>query len=195
MDCLLKRQLNPLKLNWFQISNVRQMEKSSQFQDGTWIKRPLPLWVVTHSQDSKLALRKLTGLFHFKVRFKDLHSKDVISQCFRCQEFGHKANFCKQMIKCNFYAGSHNSRQCSSPVAPPPKCANCAGDHPASSRDCLARRWLQDTLRTLFLLGLYLQFLAIFLPHVLPLPLLVLPYWNFSDCSLLLKWLVSSICL
>lgn len=86
-------RLTSLLSKGLQISAVRLMKKSSQSHDGSWSKRPLPLWVISHSLASKPALRQLSGLFHFRVRFEDLHSKDVILRRFRSQKFGHKADF------------------------------------------------------------------------------------------------------
>ena len=93
------------------------MEKFSQSSDGSWIKRPLSLWVVSHSVASKPALhQRLSGHFHFRVRFLDLQSKDVLVRCFRCQEFADKSDFCKQRYKCGSCADFHDSRQCQCPV-------------------------------------------------------------------------------
>lgn len=57
-------------------------------------------------------------------------------QCFHCQQFGHKAQFCSLQEKCVKCAGSHNTEDCKKPPTTPPKCVNCQGEHPANYRQC-----------------------------------------------------------
>ena len=57
-------------------------------------------------------------------------------RCFNCQKFGHhetkclKSPVCK---KCGESGSGHIELSCNNPI----KCANCQGNHPADSRDCL----------------------------------------------------------
>ena len=129
------------------ISAIRQMWRTDVDPAGVRSRRLLPLWVLTHHQDVKSSLRAVTGLFHFRVTFEDLKSKDTVSQCFRCQDFGHHAAFCKFSVRCNICAEGHDSRQCPSKALSSRKCSNCSGDHPASSRDCPSRRRFAASLR------------------------------------------------
>ena len=129
------------------ISHVRQVWRSSVSPDGVRSKTFLPSWVLTHSPDVKPALSGLTGLLHFRVRIEDLKSKDRVFQCFRCQEFGHTAGFCKFSARCNLCAGDHESRHCPTSSAHLRKCSNCNGDHPASSKDCPKRVSYAASLR------------------------------------------------
>ena len=56
--------------------------------------------------------------------------------CFKCQKFGHGQNTCSHdpvCSKCNHVGPDHPKFQdCTNDL----KCANCHGDHPASSRQC-----------------------------------------------------------
>ena len=129
------------------ISAIRQMWRPVTDASGNRSRHLMPLCVLTHHQDVKPSLRALTGLLHFRISVEDLKSKDTASQCFRCQEFGHHADFCKFPAKCNICAADHDSRQCPSRALPSRKCTNCSGDHPASSRDCPARLRFLASLR------------------------------------------------
>ena len=116
------------------ISHIRQMWRNTVSHDGTRSKVLFPLWVLTHSPAVKQTFSALTGILHFRVRVEDLKSTDRLFQCFRCQEFGHRANFCKCSARCNLCAGAHESRQCSSLDSSPRRCSNCTGALTASSR-------------------------------------------------------------
>ena len=130
------------------ITGIRQLTKATPSADGTHVRKPLPLWVLTYNKEHKEALYKLKGLLHFQITIEDLKRQDqALSQCFRCQEYGHKAAFCKQRMVCKTCAGEHDSRSCTLPTSTPPKCHNCKGQHLASAVDCPARQVLLTSLR------------------------------------------------
>lgn len=56
-----------------------------------------------------------------------------ITQCRRCQIFGHGIRNCNMQFKCSKCGLDHPSENCNSPVT---KCANCKGDHGSTSLDC-----------------------------------------------------------
>ena len=130
-----------------EISDVRQMIKYTTSSDGSRTKIPMPLWVITHHRDVKSYITALTSLFNFRIKFEDLKSRNPAFQCYRCQEFGHRADFCKLTFQCNLCAANHDSRTCPTRSLPTRKCSNCSGDHPASSRDCPARLQYIASLR------------------------------------------------
>ncbi|XP_046986986.1 uncharacterized protein LOC124566802 [Schistocerca americana] len=58
-------------------------------------------------------------------------------QCFRCQQFGHVAKYCRRnQVACMKCAEPHDTRDCTKPRDVAPKCANCGGKHVASFRGC-----------------------------------------------------------
>jgi len=57
-----------------------------------------------------------------------------VIRCFNCQRLGHIAAHCQNSKVCEFCCGSHGYYdKCEGNV----KCANCGGDHPASSNLCI----------------------------------------------------------
>ncbi|XP_047098683.1 uncharacterized protein LOC124712434 [Schistocerca piceifrons] len=61
------------------------------------------------------------------------------TQCYICQRFRHGANQCYLTPRCVKCAGPHLSSVCKMKPEEPAKCANCAGNHPASFRGCPVR--------------------------------------------------------
>jgi hypothetical protein len=60
-------------------------------------------------------------------------------RCFKCQEFGHGAAFCKKKVKCaRCSVEGHEDKGCSAEF----KCPNCFAGHSAYSKDCPV--WKQE---------------------------------------------------
>ena len=58
-------------------------------------------------------------------------------RCFKCQQFGHGARTCQATEDiCPLCSGTHKQDDC--PNKESPKCPNCDGAHPATSRECPA---------------------------------------------------------
>lgn len=70
-------------------------------------------------------------------------AKKNITQCHKCQEFGHIAKNCNQLHRCCKCLTSHpiGKENCSrqSRDEGTPKCVNCKGDHASNFKDCPAR--------------------------------------------------------
>lgn len=92
-------------------------------------------WVteVCPSAYHKLNGRKVyIGYMKCKIR-----EHETITQCFRCQGFGHTAAKCRAPKDlCRECAGEHDSRSCKSPVK---KFVNCKGPYKASHAGCPKR--------------------------------------------------------
>jgi hypothetical protein len=61
-------------------------------------------------------------------------SKCRVTQCFRCQRFGHTTRACSSPPRCGHCAEGHDSRDC--PNGTLAKCANCGQKHKAWDRTC-----------------------------------------------------------
>jgi hypothetical protein len=105
------------------------------------MKTTRPLYVITYESAPKTELIKMIRFVCLvKVSIQKFRTKGKITQCFRCQEFGHAAKNCNRKNKCVKCTGEHDSRDCekkdrSSPAA----CSGCGGDHPANFKDCPKR--------------------------------------------------------
>ena len=53
-------------------------------------------------------------------------------RCYKCQRYGHGSSSCKGQPICVRCADKHNDTECNKAI----KCANCSGDHMASSKSC-----------------------------------------------------------
>ncbi|XP_046338071.2 uncharacterized protein LOC124119567 [Haliotis rufescens] len=53
-------------------------------------------------------------------------------RCFKCQQFGHGAKYCRNNAACFRCGGAHDSSECTNTI----NCVNCSGGHMASSKFC-----------------------------------------------------------
>ena len=120
-----------------EVSHARQIKRNI-LEDGVRVVTLLPMWVITipKKPENINNLKHLTGILNFVIRIQDYKSSDRIMQCFRCQNFGHKAEFCHIKDRCVKCAGQHNTRACNKDAAHPVRCANCGGQHSANYQGC-----------------------------------------------------------
>ncbi|GJQ71902.1 hypothetical protein Trydic_g3011 [Trypoxylus dichotomus] len=62
--------------------------------------------------------------------------KDQVTQCHRCQLYGHGQRNCHAAAVCVKCAAPHQRAECTKPMDVPAKCALCSGPHTASYRGC-----------------------------------------------------------
>lgn len=97
--------------------------------------------VKTDSPEDMMKIEAIYSLFNTRIQFEVPHKRDV-TQCFRCQRFGHVATNCRMTPICVKCDKSHEMGQCSRTpnAASPPYCANCLKfGHPASFKGCPRR--------------------------------------------------------
>jgi hypothetical protein len=72
-----------------------------------------------------------------------------LTQCFRCQTYGHAAANCQRAPRCVKCVGNHTTSDCTKKERETPaKCAGCGGDHPANYKNCPRRmEYLQLTTK------------------------------------------------
>lgn len=65
-----------------------------------------------------------------------------VTQCFRCQSYGHTAKHCQNVVRCGHCAAAgHKSTDCTKKEDHTAhRCVVCKGKHPAWSRDCSVRK-------------------------------------------------------
>ena len=126
------------------VFHIRQMTKSSTVDNMT-SQNFIPVRVLT-VDNTRDKLLNMTGILHFRVKIEDLKHKQTVTQCLRCQDFGHKAPFCKLTRKCRVCAELHDTRDCPDRDRTP-KCAGCGRGHPASYSDCRKRLKFTETMK------------------------------------------------
>ncbi|GJQ66692.1 hypothetical protein Trydic_g19913 [Trypoxylus dichotomus] len=101
-------------------------------------KRPIPLVFVqlSKSDQSKkiFDIRQVCGLY-VRVESKQI-KKNTVTQCHRCQLYGHGQRNCHAAAVCVKCAGPHQTAECSKPREAPAKCALCKGPHTANYGGC-----------------------------------------------------------
>lgn len=133
-DSLKAYQMEPLEIREFN-------PKTKKFEnEGTYI--------VSFKQGSTKIQNLKKTIINYTVPKWRLYLKTTnnITQCRRCQLFGHGMRNCNLKIKCSNCGLDHISENCNSPVI---KCANCKGDHNSTSQICPKRKEFMDMRRRL----------------------------------------------
>lgn len=110
-------------------------------KDSATKNRPLPHFIVQVSPKTPInEIIKIKSLDHQIIRWERIH-KPKITQCTRCQRFGHSSANCKMDYRCVKCGNSHIPGQCTiKPEDPKEKlhCTLCNKDgHPASYKGCI----------------------------------------------------------
>lgn len=93
---------------------------------------------ITDEQMANQIIRKgLVSNFALHVA-EYYHSQFRITQCFKCQAYGHIATNCRKADTCGHCALSHRTQACTR--SGEPKCANCNRRHAAWSGECSVRK-------------------------------------------------------
>lgn len=98
-------------------------------------KTPMPLVLVTVPKTEK-HIYHLKHIANVSIGVESQRQKAQITQCFRCQRFGHAQSRCTVRPKCVKCAGNHHYTECEKDKNAPAKCANCGENHTASYRGC-----------------------------------------------------------
>ena len=118
-----------------EVTHVRQ--KRNVVEDDMRVVKLLPMWIVAFPkiEENIENFKSVTGIMNFLIRIQGYKASERVLKCFRCQNFGHKAEFCFIKERCVKCAGNHNTRECTKDLEPA-RCANCAGQHSANYQGC-----------------------------------------------------------
>jgi PAX-interacting protein 1 len=118
-----------------QIEGVVQMTRTGDKGE----KEKLPIFILI--TPAEVSFRQLQGIniYYHKVQIKKYVSKQAVTQCYRCQKFGHSSKYCHMPQKCVRCSGTHLSLECERQTNKV-RCSNCGGEHVASYRQCKARQ-------------------------------------------------------
>lgn len=127
-------ELANLQLN-INVRSVRPLTTERSKREG----HQLDLWLIqlAPQSDVKSVLSIKRFLHQTNIRFERQASKSV-SQCFKCQHYGHSSRNCSRAPRCVKCAESHDSRECTleKTVDSVTRCVNCKGAHTANFRGC-----------------------------------------------------------
>lgn len=114
----------------------------------------LDIYLVSFAWDTNLSQmkKKIRYCLDYQIYWEE-HRKPKahrMTQCRNCQKWGHHSSTCHSNRHCVKCAKSHQPGSCVLDASAKPKCVNCAGDHPANYRGCVAainyKRSLQTTI-------------------------------------------------
>lgn len=127
-DALPEEIMKELRENNLNVINVVKFKNT---------RYPIFMCVVGKQVSLKDLQEKARYLLRTKVYYENHVNKRELTQCKRCQVWGHATSNCylgaPRCVKC---AGEHNSYECTKSREEPAKCRNCEKDHPASSLEC-----------------------------------------------------------
>lgn len=119
-----------------------KIEKVERLQTKRTIKenKTLPIYVVQLSPGAiHNEIFAIKALDHQMVRWENIKKRDI-TQCTRCQRFGHSASNCNMEFRCVKCGKSHQPGQCEIKTDDPREslfCILCGKNgHPASYRNC-----------------------------------------------------------
>lgn len=83
---------------------------------------------------------KIRYLCDHKIKWEPYNKgrQNAITQCSRCQQFGHAESNCNNSFRCVKCLNDHEPRKCTKTKDDKPMCVNCKLDHPANYRNCKA---------------------------------------------------------
>ncbi|GJQ70726.1 hypothetical protein Trydic_g659 [Trypoxylus dichotomus] len=101
-------------------------------------RRAIPLVFVQLTKNE--AAKKIFSVTHIcgmnVIVESKLVRKDQVTQCHRCQLYGHRQRNCHAAAVCVKCAEPHQTAECTKPRDVPAKCALCSGPYNASYRGC-----------------------------------------------------------
>jgi hypothetical protein len=89
-------------------------------------KVPLNMFMLAFDNSEDIeTIYKITHILGCKVEIQPMRGSKLISQCKKCQAFGHTQKFCSKEPRCVKCAGRHLTRECQKLKTQNPKCVNC----------------------------------------------------------------------
>lgn len=99
-------------------------------------KRPKYLVVMPENYNLKQLQKNVRFLDHVKITWERHYNNKVITQCHRCQAWGHATSNCYAAAACLKCGEGHLTSDCLKPADTPAICTNCKGTHTANSQEC-----------------------------------------------------------
>lgn len=97
---------------------------------------PLYMVVTDSATTLKQLINEVRALSYTRVTWERVINKKRLTQCHRCQQWGHATSNCRGQPKCLKCAANHWTKECQKSPETPATCVNCNGPHPANSITC-----------------------------------------------------------
>lgn len=108
-------------------------------------KVPLPLFFIDLERTANVeGIYSLGQMLFTKIKVEEPRRNRHVSQCHRCQQYGHTRHYCTLPPRCVRCGDGHFSNECTKTRLEPAKCALCKENHPSSYKGCMAYRDLQN---------------------------------------------------
>ncbi|MDD9338997.1 MAG: hypothetical protein PV362_04930, partial [Providencia heimbachae] len=126
------------------VTKVVQMTKNDQNNK----KYKLPIYVIIMEPNQDLrAVRDIRNVTEYIVKWENVLPSDRVTQCFKCQLFGHTAKYCDMKFRCVKCLEDHGPKECTKKRnIDTPRCVNCQGEHPANYKNCSVLITAQERL-------------------------------------------------
>lgn len=100
-------------------------------------KEPLNIFFVDlEPANNNKEIYELKYLHNRAIQIEPPRRTKGITQCMRCQQYGHSRTYCNRPFVCVKCGGSHNTATCKKSKESPATCALCGGAHPANYKGC-----------------------------------------------------------
>jgi hypothetical protein len=115
-------------------------------------KEPRPtspyLLFFPHGTDAS-GLKRIRCVLNVKITIdKYKKSGTSVTQCFRCQDYGHSQRNCNRLPRCVKCTLDHATSECpKKDRTTPAKCVGCGGEHPANFKGCPRRTEYQSKIQ------------------------------------------------
>lgn len=123
--------MSELKKFNLQVVKVVQMKSKSNTTPMS------PLYKITLTSVQQISeIRKVKFMCSFSVKWESYHNTNKVTQCYRCQGFGHGMSHCANIPKCVKCLGEHLTNDCKKSTDTKAQCVNCKGEQPANYKKC-----------------------------------------------------------
>lgn len=120
----------------------KQTDSVIQVKQLTKLDIPIDVYLVYFKFETRLStiMKTLKYCCYHKIKLEHFNSntKKKVTQCYRCQGYGHQSHSCNLDFRCVKCTESHAPGACSKTNEEKnATCVNCNGSHPANYRGCI----------------------------------------------------------
>ncbi|RZC36862.1 hypothetical protein BDFB_011737, partial [Asbolus verrucosus] len=126
------------KIEEIQNELINQKVEVKQIFQMKQTRRPAYLVITSKNETIDTLSNKVTVIDYIKISWERHFTSRRITQCHRCQQWGHATSNCNVKEACLKCAGEHLTKNCTKSRDTPAKCINCGGEHPANYTGCPA---------------------------------------------------------